>query len=65
MTEKWLIAPGEERVIDIASASRLKVGLVGGQEREGGQHQRPAGTACRGGASAAASPRLGGAVRRR
>lgn len=31
MTEKWLIAPGEERVIDIASASRLKVGLVGGQ----------------------------------
>ncbi|UWF77691.1 MULTISPECIES: DUF4097 family beta strand repeat-containing protein [Microbacterium] len=31
MTEKWLIAPGEERVIDIAAASRLKVGLVGGQ----------------------------------
>lgn len=31
MTEKWLIAPGEERVIDIDSASRLKVGLVGGQ----------------------------------
>lgn len=31
MTEKWLVAPGEERVIDIASASRLKVGLVGGQ----------------------------------
>lgn len=31
MTEKWLIAPGEERVIDIASASRLKIGLVGGQ----------------------------------
>ncbi|UNK70541.1 DUF4097 family beta strand repeat-containing protein [Microbacterium sp. H1-D42] len=31
MTEKWLIAPGEERVIDIASASKLKVGLVGGQ----------------------------------
>ncbi|MGO2519569.1 MAG: DUF4097 family beta strand repeat-containing protein [Microbacterium sp.] len=31
MTEKWLIAPGEERVIDIAQASRLKVGLVGGQ----------------------------------
>ncbi|MGM1018941.1 MAG: DUF4097 family beta strand repeat-containing protein [Actinomycetota bacterium] len=31
MTEKWLIAPGEERVIDIASATRLKIGLVGGQ----------------------------------
>jgi len=31
MTEKWLIAPGEERVIDIASATKLKVGLVGGQ----------------------------------
>ncbi|WP_243229072.1 DUF4097 family beta strand repeat-containing protein [Microbacterium sp. CIAB417] len=31
MTEKWLIAPGDERVIDIAQASRLKVGLVGGQ----------------------------------
>ncbi|GAA2906510.1 hypothetical protein JOD62_001085 [Microbacterium keratanolyticum] len=31
MTEKWLIAPGEERVIDIDSATRLKVGLVGGQ----------------------------------
>jgi hypothetical protein len=31
MTEKWLIAPGEERVVDIAHASRLKVGLVGGQ----------------------------------
>ncbi|HWS49755.1 MAG TPA: DUF4097 family beta strand repeat-containing protein [Microbacterium sp.] len=31
MTEKWLIAPGEERVIDIESATRLKVGLVGGQ----------------------------------
>ena len=31
MTEKWLIAPGEERVIDIAQATRLKVGLVGGQ----------------------------------
>lgn len=31
MTEKWLIAPGEERVIDIDSAARLKVGLVGGQ----------------------------------
>lgn len=31
MTEKWLIAPGEERIVDIAHASRLKVGLVGGQ----------------------------------
>ncbi|MGX1933305.1 DUF4097 family beta strand repeat-containing protein [Microbacterium resistens] len=31
MTEKWLIAPGEERVIDIESAARLKIGLVGGQ----------------------------------
>ena len=31
MTEKWLIAPGEERVIDIAHAARLKVSLVGGQ----------------------------------
>lgn len=31
MTEKWLIAPGEERVIDIDGAARLKVGLVGGQ----------------------------------
>lgn len=31
MTEKWLIAPGEERVIDIAQATRLKVGLAGGQ----------------------------------
>lgn len=31
MTEKWLIAPGEERVIDIAQATRLKIGLVGGQ----------------------------------
>ncbi len=31
MTEKWLITPGEERVIDIAQATRLKVGLVGGQ----------------------------------
>ncbi|GAA5154873.1 DUF4097 family beta strand repeat-containing protein [Microbacterium pseudoresistens] len=31
MTEKWLIAPGEERVIDIDQASRLKIGLVGGQ----------------------------------
>lgn len=31
MTEKWLIAPGEERVIDIAQATRLKISLVGGQ----------------------------------
>ena len=31
MTEKWLIAPGEERVIDIESVTRLKIGLVGGQ----------------------------------
>ncbi|HWV50805.1 MAG TPA: DUF4097 family beta strand repeat-containing protein [Microbacterium sp.] len=31
MTEKWLIAPGEERVIDIAQATKLKIGLVGGQ----------------------------------
>lgn len=31
MTEKWLIAPGQERVIDIEHASRLKIGLVGGQ----------------------------------
>ena len=31
MTEKWLIAPGEERVIDIPQATRLKVGLVRGQ----------------------------------
>ncbi len=31
MTEKWLIAPGEERVIDIDTATRLKVSLVGGQ----------------------------------
>lgn len=31
MTEKWLIAPGDERVIDIATAQRLKIGLVRGQ----------------------------------
>lgn len=31
MTEKWLIAPGETRVIDIERAQRLKIGLVGGQ----------------------------------
>jgi hypothetical protein len=29
--EKWLIHPGETRVIDIESARALKVGLVGGQ----------------------------------
>ncbi|HAN23284.1 MAG: hypothetical protein CMH36_12660 [Microbacterium sp.] len=29
--EKWLIHPGETRVIDIASATALKVGLVGGE----------------------------------
>lgn len=29
--EKWLIHPGETRVIDIESATSLKVGLVGGQ----------------------------------
>ncbi len=31
MTEKWLIAPGETRVIDIERAARLKIGLIGGQ----------------------------------
>jgi len=31
MTEKWLIAPDEERTIEIATATRLKVGLIGGQ----------------------------------
>lgn len=31
MTEKWLIAPGESRVIDIERAERLKIGLVAGQ----------------------------------
>lgn len=31
MTEKWLIAPGDARVIDIERASKLKIGLVGGQ----------------------------------
>jgi len=31
MTEKWLIAPGQERVIDIERATKLKIGLVGGQ----------------------------------
>jgi len=29
--EKWLIHPGETRVIDIETVRRLKVGLVGGQ----------------------------------
>lgn len=29
--EKWLIHPGETRVIDIAATPQLKVGLVGGQ----------------------------------
>ncbi|GAA1999111.1 DUF4097 family beta strand repeat-containing protein [Microbacterium ulmi] len=29
--EKWIIHPGETRVIDIETVSRLKVGLVGGQ----------------------------------
>lgn len=29
--EKWLIHPGETRVIDIAPTDKLKVGLVGGQ----------------------------------
>lgn len=31
MTEKWLIVPGDERVIDIDTVTTLKVGLVGGQ----------------------------------
>lgn len=31
MTEKWLIAPGETRVIDIERAPRLKISLVRGQ----------------------------------
>lgn len=29
--EKWLIHPGETRVIDLEDVSRLKIGLVGGQ----------------------------------
>lgn len=29
--EKWLIKPGETRVIDLADVRKLKVGLVGGQ----------------------------------
>ncbi len=31
MTEKWLIAPGENRVIDVDRAAKLKIGLIGGQ----------------------------------
>jgi len=31
MTEKWLIAPGDTRVIDVERAQRLKISLVGGQ----------------------------------
>lgn len=31
MSEKWLIAPGETRVIEIAEAERLKISLIGGQ----------------------------------
>ena len=29
--EKWIIHPGETRVIDIETVRKLKVGLVGGQ----------------------------------
>lgn len=29
--EKWLIQPGQTRIIDIADVRRLKVGLIGGQ----------------------------------
>ena len=29
--EKWLIKPGETRVIDLEDIRKLKVGLVGGQ----------------------------------
>ena len=29
--EKWLVAPGENRVIDVESVNRLKVGLIGGK----------------------------------
>lgn len=29
--EKWIIHPGETRVIDIEDVRRLKVGLIGGQ----------------------------------
>lgn len=31
MNEKWLIAPGDSRVIDIDNVAALKAGLVGGQ----------------------------------
>ena len=42
MTEKWLIAPGQERVIDIERASKLKIGLVGGQvDVRADLHDRP------------------------
>ena len=29
--EKWIVHPGETRVIDVESVSKLKIGLVGGQ----------------------------------
>ena len=29
--EKWLIHPGETRVIDLEDVRKLKIGLVGGQ----------------------------------
>ena len=29
--EKWIIHPGDTRVIDIETARTLKIGLVGGQ----------------------------------
>ena len=29
--EKWIIHPGETRVIDIEDVRKLKIGLVGGQ----------------------------------
>ena len=29
--EKWLIHPGETRVIDLDGVRRLKIGLIGGQ----------------------------------
>ena len=29
--EKWVIAPGESRVIDLELVRKLKVGLIGGQ----------------------------------